>query len=63
MPNPYDRELRKRAVMAYERGEGSYMHVAALFDLNHRTLERWVARWRVPECTDGVDTRYSPRTV
>jgi transposase len=47
MPNPYDRELRKRAVMAYERGEGSYAHVAALFDVNHRTVERWVARWRV----------------
>ena len=47
MPKPYDRELRKRAVMAYECGEGSYMDVAGLFDLNHRTLERWVARWRV----------------
>ena len=47
MPNPYDQELRKRAVLAYERGEGSYAHVAALFGLNHRTLERWVARWRV----------------
>jgi transposase-like protein len=47
MPNPYDAELRRRAVLAYERGEGSYAHVAVLFDLNHRTLERWVARWRV----------------
>jgi len=33
--------------MAYERGEGSYARLAALFDLHHRTLERWVARWRV----------------
>jgi transposase-like protein len=47
MPNPYPAELRKRAVLAYERGEGSYAQVAALFGLNHRTLERWVARWRV----------------
>src|SRR5579862_3585114 len=47
MAKPYDRALRQRAVMAYERGEGSYLQVAALFDLNHRTLERWVARWRV----------------
>lgn len=47
MPNPYDQDLRKRAVMAYERGEGSYVYVAALFGLHHRTLERWVARWRV----------------
>jgi transposase len=38
--------LRERAVAAYERGDGSYMQVAALFDLDHRTLERWVARWR-----------------
>jgi transposase len=49
MPNPYDVALRERAVLAYERGEGSYAHVAALFDLHHRTLERWVARWRVAE--------------
>lgn len=46
MANPYDVALRKRAVMAYERGEGSYAHLAALFDVDHRTLERWVARWR-----------------
>jgi transposase len=46
MPNPYDVALRKRAVMAYERGEGSYAQLAALFDVNHRTLERCVARWR-----------------
>jgi transposase-like protein len=47
MPNAYDVALRRRAVMAYERGEGSYAQLAALFDLNPRTLERWVARWRV----------------
>jgi transposase-like protein len=46
MPNPYDVALRKRAVLAYERGEGSYAEVADLCDLNPRTLERWVARWR-----------------
>jgi len=46
MPNPYDVALRERAVTAYERGEGSYAQVAALFDVDHRTLERWVARWR-----------------
>jgi len=47
MPNAYDVELRRRAVLAYERGEGSYRQLAELFDLNPRTLERWVARWRV----------------
>ena len=46
MPNPYDVALRKRAVMAYERGDGSYVQLAALFAVDHRTLERWVARWR-----------------
>ena len=46
MPNPYDVALRERAVAAYESGEGSYAHVAAVFDLDHRTVERWVARWR-----------------
>src|ERR1035437_1477781 len=46
MPNPYDVALRERAVTAYERGEGWYAHLSALFDVDHRTLERWVARWR-----------------
>jgi len=46
MPNPYDVALRERAVRAYESGEGSYAALAALFALDHRTLERWVARWR-----------------
>ena len=38
--------LRKRAVRAYERGAGSYAQLAALFEVDHRTLERWVPRWR-----------------
>ena len=46
MPNPYDLALRERAVTAYERGDGSYAQLAALFDVDHRKLERWVARWR-----------------
>lgn len=46
MASPYDVALRERAVTAYERGEGSYAHLSALFDVDHRTLERWVARWR-----------------
>ena len=46
MPNPYDVALRERAVAAYESGAGSYAHLAAVFELDHRTLERWVARWR-----------------
>jgi len=46
MANAYDMALRVRAVGAYERGEGSYAALAALFDLDARTLERWVARMR-----------------
>ena len=46
MPNPYDLALRQRAVTAYERGDGSSAQLAAPFDVDHRTLERWVARWR-----------------
>lgn len=46
MPNPYDVALRARAVRAYESGEGSYSQLAVLFDIDMRTLERWVARWR-----------------
>lgn len=46
MPNPYDVALRERAVSAYESGEGSYADLAALLNIDHRTLERWVARWR-----------------
>jgi transposase-like protein len=33
-------------VCAYERGQGSYAALAVLFDLDNRTIERWVARWR-----------------
>jgi transposase len=46
MPNPYALALRERAVAAYERGEGTYAQLARLFDLDSRTLERWIARWR-----------------
>jgi transposase len=46
MPNPYDVALRERTVKAYERGEGSYADLAALLNVDHWTLERWVARWR-----------------
>lgn len=46
MANPYDMALRARAVAAYEGGEGSYVELAAVFTLDPRTLERWVARLR-----------------
>jgi transposase len=46
MPNPYDRDLRERAVAAYERGEGSYAQLAELLDLHPRTLQRWLSQRR-----------------
>jgi len=46
MPNPYPIELRKRAVAAYEAGEGSYDVVAQRFSVSGRTLVRWVGRER-----------------
>lgn len=46
MPNPYDVACRERAVTAYDRGDGSYAQLAAMFGVDHLTLERWVARWR-----------------
>ena len=47
MANPYDVVFRERAVAAYEAGAGTCLEVAALFGLGHRTLERWVAQWRL----------------
>ena len=46
MPNPYPIELRKRAVAAYEAGEGSYERVAQRFSVCSRSVVRWVARVR-----------------
>jgi len=54
MPNPYDVALRERAVAAYDRGEGTYAAVAALFLIDHRTLERWVARWRATRSVEPL---------
>ena len=46
MPNPYAIDLRERAVVAYESGEGSYATVAKHFSIGQRSVERWVARSR-----------------
>jgi hypothetical protein len=53
MPNAYAVALRERAVAAYERGEGSYATLGALFLLAPRTLARWVARWVARQRTTG----------
>ena len=46
MPNPWDDTLRRRAVHAYEAGEGAYEDLAALFEIGVRTLQRWVQEYR-----------------
>ena len=46
-------------MMAYERGDGSYGQLAALFAVDHRTLERWVARWRTAQL--GLAAAARPR--
>jgi transposase len=47
MPNPWDDTLRRRAVSAYEAGEGAYADLASLFGIGARTLQRWVQEYRV----------------
>lgn len=46
MPNPWDDTRRRRAVRAYEAGEGAYDDLAALFEIGMRTLQRWVQEYR-----------------
>lgn len=41
--------FRKRAVAAYEAGEGGYHELAELFGVGYRTLQRWVAQYRATE--------------
>ena len=52
MPTPYDVAFRGRAVAAYEAGEGGYHHLAALFGIGYRTLQRWVAQYRATESVE-----------
>ena len=46
MANAYGVELRERAVRAYRRGEGTLVEVAAMFAVDGRTLQRWMAHER-----------------
>ena len=44
--NPYSDDLRRRAVMAYERGEGSYAQIAQRYEVCEATLRDWRRRHR-----------------
>jgi transposase len=42
MPAPCSLDLRKRAVAAYESGEGTYTELGARFGIHEHTLLEWV---------------------
>jgi len=44
--NPYSDDLRRRAVTAYERGEGSYAQIAERYEVCEATLRDWCRRHR-----------------
>jgi len=46
MAEAYDLTFRERAVAAYHAGAGGYHHLARLFGIAYRTLQRWVAQER-----------------
>jgi transposase len=52
MGRPYHKELRERAVDAYEDGEGTYQEIAERFAVGSASVIRWVARARY---TGSVD--------
>lgn len=56
MPNPHPPGVRKRAVLAYEAGEGDYADIAERFGIGARTLQRWVQRYR-----DTGEVRAQPK--
>ncbi len=42
MPAPYSLDLRRKAILAYEEGEGTQQEISQLFDIGLRTLKEWV---------------------
>jgi transposase len=54
MPNPYPKELRERAVRAYESRTDTYEDVAARFAIGPATLMRWVQRQRDTGAVDPL---------
>jgi len=54
MANPYPRELRERAVRAYESRTERYQAVAARFEISPATLMRWVQRQRETGAVDPL---------
>ena len=42
MPAPYSIDLRRKAVLAYEEGEGTQQEIAQQFGIGLRTLKEWI---------------------
>jgi transposase len=42
MPAPYSLDLRKKALEAYENGEGSQSEIAERFSISQSTLKLWI---------------------
>ena len=42
MANPISKELREKIVSAYERGEGTIVEVADIFDVSERSVARYL---------------------
>lgn len=42
MPGPYSLDLRRKAVLAYEEGEGTQPEIAQQFGIGLRTLKEWI---------------------
>lgn len=54
MGKGYSKDLRERAVGAYERGEGTYDEIAERFDVGVASLNRWL---RLKRETGSVEHR------
>ena len=40
------KEVRQRAITAYEAGHGSQEHIASLFQITTRTFQKWLTAYR-----------------
>lgn len=46
MPATIPLSVRRKAVAAYERGDGNYQEIAEQFGVSATSLKRWYARWK-----------------
>ena len=58
MPKAYSIDLRRRAVSAYENGEGTLVEIAERFSIGRTSLTDYLKRKR--ETGDVLPTKYTP---